>query len=306
MAFLGPEGTFSEEALLTQPDYAARTVVPMATLAEVVEAVDAGQAELGFVPIENAIDGTVTTTVDSLVFDVNLLVQREVVIDVHLALMAPAGTDLGEVRRLLSFPVATAQCRHFLAAKLPGVEVVATNSTAESARLLGADPAAGTAALAPPLAARLYGLQILVAAAEDHPDNQTRFVALARRGVPAPTGHDKTSIVCFQRQDRPGSLQAILSEFAARSINLTKLESRPTKRGLGHYCFLVDLQGHVADEVVADCLRVVQADLADVKFLGSYPAAGGEGPAVRRQASQAWVEAGQWIDAIRSQVEPSR
>ena len=119
---------------------------------------------------------------------------------------------------------------------------------------------------------------------EDHPDNQTRFVALAPSGIPAPTGHDKTSIVCFQREDRPGSLHAILSEFAARSINLTKLESRPTKRGLGDYCFLIDLSGHLAHEVVADCLRVLHAELAGVKFLGSYPAAGEHGPAARQQA----------------------
>ena len=163
-----------------------------------------------------------------------------------------------------------------------------------------------TAALAPRLAAELYGLEVLEPAVEDHHDNQTRFVALAPDGVPGPTGHDKTSIVCFQREDRPGSLHAILSEFAARGINLTKLESRPTKQGLGNYCFLIDLEGHVADEVVADCLRVLHAELADVKFLGSYPAAGEHGPAVAQQADAAWREADDWICVAARTDRPTR
>jgi prephenate dehydratase len=162
----------------------------------------------------------------------------------------------------------------------------------------------GSAALAPRLAAELYGLDVIAASVEDHSDNQTRFVALAATGLPAPTGHDKTSIVCFQREDRPGSLHGILSEFAARSINLTKLESRPTKRGLGDYCFLIDLEGHLADEVVADCLRVLHAELADVKFLGSYPAAGDHGPAMRARADTAWREAEAWVDSFRSKIRP--
>jgi prephenate dehydratase len=243
IAFLGPAGTFTEEALFTQPDYAARTVLPVGGMAEVLEAVQTGLADLAFVPIENSIEGTVNAIVDSLIFDVDLLIQREVVLDIHMQLMAPPGADMGSIARVLSYPHASGQCRRFLAEKLPGAEVVPTNSTAEAARIVGEARRSDTAALAPRLAAELYGLEILASAVEDHPDNQTRFVALAPIGVPAPTGHDKTSIVCFQREDRPGSLHAILSEFAARSINLTKLESRPTKRGLGDYCFLIDLSG---------------------------------------------------------------
>ena len=302
IAFLGPAGTFTEEALFTQPDYAAADIVPAATLHDALEAVCAGSVDLAFVPIENSIEGTVNATVDSLVFDVDLLIQREVVLDVHLHLVALAGTARSAVRRVLSFPHATAQCRGFLSSYLPGVEIVPTNSTAEAARLVGEGADRETAALAPRLAGELYGLETLASSVEDHPDNQTRFVALARNGLAAPTGHDKTSIVCFQREDRPGSLHAILSEFAARSINLTKLESRPTKRGLGDYCFLIDLEGHIADEVVADCLRVLHAELAGVKFLGSYPAAGEQGPAVRQRADAAWREAETWVDQLRAQV----
>jgi prephenate dehydratase len=264
--------------------------------------VSSGSADLGFVPIENSIDGTVNAIVDSLIFDVDLLIQREVVLDIHMHLMAPPGATMASIKRVMSFPHASAQCRQFLADRLPDAEVVPTNSTAEAARIVGEERRSDTAALAPQLSAKLYDLDVLDAEVEDHPDNQTRFVALAPRGIPAPTGHDKTSIVCFQREDRPGSLHAILSEFAARSINLTKLESRPTKRGLGEYCFLIDLSGHVAHEVIADCLRVLHAEIAGVKFLGSYPAAGALGPAVREQAGTAWREADDWINSLRAQI----
>jgi prephenate dehydratase len=137
---------------------------------------------------------------------------------------------------------------------------------------------------------------------DDHTGNATRFVVVAASGVPAPTGHDKTSIVCFQSADRPGSLHGILGQFTARNINLTKLESRPTKHTLGDYCFIIDLEGHVDDEVVADCLRDLHAQLANVKFLGSYPAAGDHGPALRRDAELAWRGADEWISSLRAQV----
>ena len=165
--------------------------------------------DLGFVPLENAIEGTVRDIVDSLIFDVDLRIQREVVLDIHLHLMAAPGTALADIERVASIPMATAQCRGFLNERMPGAEIVATNSTAEAARLLGEhDPALSarpTAAIAPRLAAKLYGLDILVEDVEDHPDNQTRFVRVARSGIPAPTGHDRTSIACFQSADHPGS-----------------------------------------------------------------------------------------------------
>jgi prephenate dehydratase len=147
-------------------------------------------------------------------------------------------------------------------------------------------------------------LEILVEDVEDHPDNQTRFVSLARTGIPAPTGHDRTSIACFQSADRPGSLHGILGQFSARNINLSKLESRPTKQALGDYCFIIDFEGHVADAVVGDCLRDLHAGLAGVKFLGSYPAAGPAAPELRREAETSWTEAGAWVDSLRAEVAP--
>jgi prephenate dehydratase len=160
-----------------------------------------------------------------------------------------------------------------------------------------------TAAIAPRLAAKLYGLEILVEDVEDHPENQTRFVSVAKSGIPAPTGHDRTSIACFQSADHPGSLYGILGQFAARNINLSKLESRPTKKALGDYCFIIDFEGHIADAVVSDCLRDLHAELAGVKFLGSYPAAGPAGPAIRIEADSSQREAGDWIDGLRAEIE---
>jgi prephenate dehydratase len=308
IGFLGPEGTFTEEALLGEPDYGRAEVIPFGSLVEVLDSVQEGRVDLGFVPLENAIEGTVRDIIDSLVFDFDLRIQREVVLDIHLHLMAPPGTALGDVERVASIPMATAQCRGFLNDELPSVELVATNSTAEAARLVGEHDAAmssrPTAAIAPRLAATLYGLEILVEDVEDHPDNQTRFVSVARTGIPAPTGHDRTSIACFQRADHPGSLHSILGQFSARNINLSKLESRPTKQALGDYCFIIDFEGHIADAVVSDCLRDLHAGLAGVKFLGSYPAAGPAAPALRREAESSWNEAAAWVDGLRAEVEP--
>jgi prephenate dehydratase len=302
IGFLGPLGTFTEQALLTQADLAAQELVPLASIPDVLAATEAGEVDLGFVPIENSIEGAVNVTLDTLTFDASLLVQREVVINIVLNLLAPPGTALADVTTVVSHSQALPQVRGFLAEHLPGVETVAANSTAEAARMVGEGSERGVAAVGTALAAELYGLEILAADIEDHPENQTRFVVVATGGVPAPTGHDKTTIVCFQHHDQPGSLLGILQEFAARAINLTYLSSRPTKTSLGQYCFLIDLEGHVADEVVADCLRELRAKLADVKFLGSYPAAGDHGETVRRDAEASWRQADEWLATIRGSI----
>jgi prephenate dehydratase len=301
-AYFGPAATFTQEALLTQPDLAAADLRALPTITAVLEEVAAGEVDVGFIPMENAIEGTVSATIDGLIFDVDLYIQREVVMDIHLHLMARPGVRLGDLTKVSSYPHALAQCQKFLARELSGAQQVAANSTADAARLLGESDASDAAAISPRLAAERYGLTILAEDVEDHPENQTRFVAVARGRVPQPSGHDKTSIVCFQQADRPGSLHGILGQFAARNINLTKLESRPTKQGLGDYCFVIDLSGHIADEVIGDCLRDLHASLADIKFLGSYPAAGAQGDDKRRQAGVAWQAADQWLAGLRAGI----
>jgi prephenate dehydratase len=303
VAYFGPPATFTQEALLTQPDLAVTELVPLGSITSVLEAVAKGEFDQGFVPIENAIEGTVNATIDGLIHDVELYVQREVVMDIHLHLMARPGVGLHDVTTVSSYPHALAQCQKYLARTLPGAEQRAANSTADAARVLGSSDSTEEAAIAPRLAAERYGLVILAEDVEDHPDNQTRFVLVARDRVPRATGHDKTSIVCFQRADHPGSLHGILGQFSARNINLTKLESRPTKQGLGDYCFVIDLSGHLGDEVVADCLRDLHAGLAGVKFLGSYPAAGEHGEQQRRQADAAWQAADGWLHTLRTFIE---
>lgn len=302
LGFLGPAGTFTEEALFTQPDLARAQLVPISSIPDVLAATASGEVDAGFVAIENAIEGSVNVTLDVLAFETDLSIQREVVIPIDMCLIAVPGTSIDDIKTVMSFPHATAQCRGFLNERLPGVVTQATNSTSDASRQVAELRDPSTAALGTARAAEVYGLEVLAHEIEDHPENATRFVVVTRRGIPAPTGHDKTSIVVFQRADAPGSLLGILQEFAARSINLTKLESRPTKKALGDYCFLIDLEGHISDEVVADALRELLIKQGTVKFLGSYPAAGEHGAAVRRDADRAWREADEWMTALRSQV----
>lgn len=304
VAFFGPSGTFTEEALLSQPDLAAGERVALASIPDVLAAVERGDHELGVVPIENSIEGSVSVTLDSLAFEHTLMIQREVDLPISLNLFVKPGTALRDITTVLSYPHAIAQCRSWLHQKLPDAEIVAANSTAEAAQRVARSRRSGQAAIGNNLAASIYGLKRLAAEIEDHPENQTRFVVVGR-GIPAPTGHDKTSIVCFQRSDRPGSLLGILQEFAARALNLTKLESRPTKQSLGDYCFLIDFEGHIDDELVADCLRTLTAKQARVKYLGSYPVAGQAAHARRTAAGKAWRDASRWVEELRTQVRPA-
>lgn len=303
IGYLGPAGTFTEQALFTQADLCAGELVPMASIPEVLAAATDGSIDAGFVPIENAIEGTVADTQDGLVHTHDLLVQREVVIPVSLHLLVVPGATIDDITTVVSYPHALGQCRSYLDSHIPGAALEATKSTADAARMVAESGDRSVAAIATSRAAELYGLATLAPEIEDHPDNATRFLLVARHRVPAPTGHDKTSVVVFQRADTPGSLLGILQEFAVRAVNLTKLESRPTRRGLGDYCFLVDLEGHIHDEVVADALRSLKAKQADVKFLGSYPAAGDTGPDRRAASDAAHHAATTWMGDLQSRIE---
>lgn len=304
ISYFGPASTFTEEALRTQADLVDFDHRPLDSIGDVLADVASGVCDFGFVPLENAIEGTVNVTIDGLLFDVELRIVREVILDIHLHLLAPAGVALGDVTEVRSYPHALAQCRRFLSERLRGATTVAAASTAEAARSVAEAGLGTVAAISSAIAASTYGLSVLAHAIEDHPENQTRFVLVARRGVPVPTGHDRTAIVCFQDADRPGSLYGILGQFAARGINLTKLESRPTKRGLGEYCFVVEFDGHVADPVVADCLAELAASVAKVKFLGSYPVDGLVAETSRAARSEARDDARSWVtDLVAERLE---
>ena len=303
VGFFGPFGTFTQQALRTQDDLREAEHVPFRTVPDILDAVQVGDVELGFVPIENSIEGMVNFTQDALAFDHDLVIQREVVIDIEHCILSKPGTTLADIVEVRSIPVATAQCHRYLREHLPNATVVAANSTADAAKLVTESDAVGVAALSPRIAADLYGLDIVAADVADHDGNQTRFVLIARNGVPAPTGHDRTAVVVYQRADEPGSLISILQEFAARRINLSNLFSRPTKDGgLGDYCFIMYADGHIADELVADTLRSLHAKQGRVKFLGSYPAAGDDGRSVREHADGRWREADAWLDGLRATV----
>jgi prephenate dehydratase len=268
-AFLGPAGTFSEEALLAL-DIPGVEPVDCSSIGEVFEAVERGRVEAGVVPIENSIEGSVSATLDGLVFDTALEIQHELVLDIHFSLVAAPGTSMVDISSVVAHPQASGQCRRWLERHMPGKTVVAANSNAEAVQTAVATP--GVAALGPSIAADLYGAQILQRGVEDYAGNQTRFVVIGR-GICERTGKDKTSLALFMKKDKPGALLMILSEFAYGDINLTKIQSRPTKRQLGDYMFFVDLEGHVEDASVRTALDCLRLKLREVKVLGSYPRA---------------------------------
>ncbi|NNE13311.1 MAG: prephenate dehydratase, partial [Ilumatobacter sp.] len=303
VGFFGPFGTFTEQALRTQHDLVGGEITAYRTVPDVLDAVTGGEVDMGFVPIENSIEGMVNFTLDALAFDHELLIVREVVLDIHLCLAAMPGTEIDEVREVLSIPVATAQCHRFLRDRLPEAEIRGAASTAGAAETVSEEGVPGVAAIAPQVAAERYGLEVLADHIEDHEGNQTRFVVVARHGVPAPTGHDRTALVVYQRADEPGSLISILQEFAARRLNLSNLISRPTKSGgLGDYCFIVIADGHVADDLMADTMRALHAKQGAVKFFGSWPRADERTHDAREHADERWRLADDWVAAVRRDV----
>jgi prephenate dehydratase len=303
VGFLGPFGTFTEQAVRSQPDLDRGELVAFRSVPDVLDAVASGDLDFGVVPIENSIEGTVNFTQDALSFDYELLIQREVVLNIEHCLMAMPGTSIADVTTVLSIPVATAQCHRYLRENVGNAEIHAANSTADAAKTVASNAVAGVAAIAPRNAAALYGLNILATDIADHEGNQTRFVVVGKSGIPAPTGHDITGIVVFQRADEPGSLISILQEFAARRVNITNLLSRPTKEGgLGDYCFVMYLEGHIADELVADALRALHAKQGGIKFLGSYPAHSSHVHTAREHADSRWQQADDWVEQMRATI----
>lgn len=302
IAYLGPQGTFSEEALLSQSDLAGCDLIATTTIPDAIRAAAIGDVQYAFVPIENSIEGPVSTTIDELIFGNELYIQREVVLEIHIDLLASPGVRLGDVRTVISFPHAAAQCRRYLTENLSTASVSATNSTADAARIVAEERSLDTAALASPLTAKMYGLQVLAHAIEDQSGNETRFVLVGQHDVPAPSGNDRTAIVCFQRADRPGSLHDMLGAFAAHGVNLTRIESRPTKIALGDYCFVIEIEGHIEDRVVGDALQVLYDELASIRFLGSYPVTQLEPSPIPTPPKVADESAQEWLEQLRSHV----
>lgn len=291
--FLGPPGTFTQEALLQVVDPDSAELIYYPSVEEVILAVASGEIERGMVPIENSVEGTVNATIDALAFETEgLRVENEVILPVRLHLLARPGTVLGDVKEIYSMPHATAQCRRWLRTNLPDAKIIASNSTAEAAGRVAYDKTAA-AAIGPNLAAQLFALEVVARDVTDHPEAETRFIVVGR-SLAEPTGRDKTSIVCFIAEDKPGALLGILQEFASRTINLTKLESRPTKRVLGEYCFIIDLEGHASDATVTEALEALEPHVAKLVNLGSYPRAVGRLDAERlaRRARSAKTRAG--------------
>jgi prephenate dehydratase len=272
--FLGPPGTNTQEALLQVVDPETTDLIDYPSIEDVIYAVDRGEVERGLVPIESSVEGTVNTTVDVLAFETEgVLIQREVILNVRLHLLGRPGTDLSKVTEVFSMPVATAQCRRWLREHLPNAKITATNSTSEAAGRVAYDKGAAVA-IGPNLAAQLFALDVIARDVTDHPEAETRFVVIGKEAAPA-SGRDKTSIVAFPiAEDHPGALLEILTEFASRNINLTKLESRPTKRVLGEYCFFIDLEGHVDDPLPSEAVSALDK-VVRVKLLGSYARAVG-------------------------------
>ena len=304
VAYLGPEGTFTQQAAQTVAGAAPQ--IPLPTIEDVVAAVRGGEVALGVVPIENSIEGSVNATTDTLAFaDAGVFVRRELTLPIRMALLGAVGTTLESVREVRSQSVALAQCREWLAEHLPAAELVAVTSTSEAARqVAGAER--GVVALGGAPAGRRYGLEVLVENVVDRPSSTTRFVVLGSR-MPPPTGADKTSLVVFFGEDRPGLLLRILEEFALRGINLVKIESRPTKERLGEYCILIDCDGHPVDARVGEALRGVHRHAAQVRVLGAYPRA--DGVPVRTPSTDsehAYHDAAQWYAGLRGAVEAER
>jgi prephenate dehydratase len=273
IAFLGPSGTFTEEALdkyigLRNLGSSVQKV-PYSNIGEVIKSVDRGEVSEGIVPIENSLEGSVNITLDFLTFESEARIIREITVPIKHSLIGKKNIQIEKIKKIISHPHATAQCKNYISTYLKNASIIAANSTAEAIKILK-EKDSDIAAIGTKTAAKIYGLEIIASDIEDNKENKTRFVFIGNRIQPR-TGRDKTSIVCFLKQDRPGSLYNILKEFADRNINLTRLESRPAKKNLGDYVFLIDLDGHLHDKDIYDAIDVLRKRVYLIKILGSYP-----------------------------------
>ena len=267
LAYLGPAGTYAEQAAA---DYdASARLLPFASIPAVASAVMSGLADEGVVPIENSLEGAVTFTLDVLIGETGLFIRNELVIPIDHCLVVGDGTDMEEIRAVYSHPQALAQCRSFLDKCFPTAERMASLSTSAAVEQMQASDVPA-AAIANRRAAELHDARIIATGIQDSPNNQTRFVILAPSDH-APTGHDKTSISFSFADDAPGMMYSVIHELARRDINMTKIESRPTRETLGRYTFLIDAEGHREDALLKEALAAIEGQVTTFRVLGSYP-----------------------------------
>jgi prephenate dehydratase len=300
LAFLGPEGTFAHAALLQLPVSSGARLLPMATVPTAIDAVRSGDADGALVPLENSVEGAVPATLDELANGAPLVIAEETYLTVAFDVLTRPGTALADVRTVATHPHAEAQVRGWLRANLPDAQLTLVGSTAGGAQAVAAGEF--DAAISAAVAGQLYGL---TAAARDVADNAgavTRFVLLRRPAAPpAPSGNDRTTLVAYLREDHAGALLEILTEFAARGVNLTRIESRPTKGRIGDYCFSIDCEGHVAEQRVGDALAALHRVCADVRYLGSYARRDGrQGPVPAGRTDDDFTGAHAWLAAVRA------
>ncbi|MET4093744.1 prephenate dehydratase [Arthrobacter sp. UYCu712] len=301
--FLGPEGTFTEAALMQVPGAAEAIRVPSSNVNTALDKVRDGSADAAMVPIENSVEGGVTATLDAIATGQELRILREALVPISFVLVTRPGTRIEDIRRISTHGHAWAQCRLWVNANIPNAEYIPGSSTAAAAMgLLENDTHYDAAICAPIVATEQPGLTVLAENIGDNPGAVTRFVLVGRPGVlPEPTGADKTTVVVPLPEDRPGALMEILDQFATRGVNLSRIESRPTGQYLGHYFFSIDADGHVADSRVADALAGLHRISPATRFLGSYSRADGHRTLVAPHTSdQAFRAAHAWVKNILS------
>jgi prephenate dehydratase len=299
-AYLGPKGTFTEAAFLQMPLAQGAELIPAESVRDALNMVRTGKVFGALVPIENSVEGSVATTLDELGHGDPLEIIDEIAIPVEFALLAKPGVAISDIKRIATHPHAHAQCVDWLHKNTPGVHVLPAMSTAAAAQELsqGANYDAAICSIA---AAKHYGLEILAQGIGDSDSAWTRFVLVSKPGHAQPaTGNDKTSLSLFMHRNQPGALLNILTEFAVRGIDLSRLESRPTKQQLGDYFFSLDCVGHIDDQNLGDTLIELRKICADVKFLGSYPRhdnASANGDLV--DVTKSNVDAESWLKNLR-------
>lgn len=272
LGYFGPAGTFTHQALQSLGFDEPATAY--ATVPAALEAVRDGHVRACLVPIENSVEGGVSATLDNLAQGRPLVIVGEVLLAVQFGLYVRPGTPLTAVRRVLTHPHAAAQTRGWLAANLPGAEVTEGGSTAAAAAEVANPESSFDAAVCAAVAGEMYGLHAAASEIADNPGAVTRFILVSKPcPPPAPTGHDKTTLIAYMREDHSGALLEILEQFASRGVNLCRIESRPTKDGLGNYCFSIDAEGHLADSRIAETLMGLHRTCKRVDYLGSYPRA---------------------------------